>query len=252
MQGGRVGGDTINIAARLEQIAEPGGICISQAVFDQVDHTVKATFTNIGAQRLKNIRHPVVTYRVSVERGISDPAPPAQRFVEVPRETHDYRPSIAILPLENLGEDASADYFSDGVVEDVIVSLAGLRELLVISRTSTLGYRSGKTDVREVGRTLGVTYVLSGSIRRLATAIRATVELSDAQAGVESLWAEAAEFPPSDLFDVQDRLVRRIVTRIAPHIRDEELRRAMRRRPEDMTAYAPSNAAGTAPNGLYG
>ena len=236
VQSGRVGGDTINIAARLEQIAEPGGICISQAVFEQVDRTVKATFTNIGAQRLKNIRHPVGTYRVSLEEGTGARVPPAQRVIAAPRETQDYRPSIAILPLENLGGDASSDYFSDGVVEDLIVSLAGLRELLVISRTSTLGYRSSKTDVREVGRALGVRYVLSGSIRRSAAAIRTSVELSDAETGV-SLWAEAAEFAPGDLFEVQDQVVRHIVTRIAPHIREEELRRAMRRRPESMTAY---------------
>ena len=102
-------------------------------------------------------------------------------MIAAPRETQDYRPSIAILPLENLGSDASSDYFSDGVVEDLIVSLAGLRELLVISRTSTLGYRSSTTDVREVGRALGVRYVLSGSIRRSAATIRTSVELSDAE-----------------------------------------------------------------------
>jgi adenylate cyclase len=153
-----------------------------------------------------------------------------------PADTQDYRPSIAILPLDNLSGAAATDYFSNGVVEDVIVSLAGLRELRVISRTSTLSYRSSETDVREVGRALGVGYVLSGSIRRTEKTIRASVELSDTQTGF-SLWAEVNQFPPGDLFEIQDRLVRRIVTRIAPHIREEELRRAMRVRPESMTAY---------------
>jgi len=154
----------------------------------------------------------------------------------VQQETRDYLPSIAILPLENLSEDGVSDYFSEGVVEDVIVSLAGLRELRVISRGSTLGYPSGRTDVREVGRMLDVRYVLSGSIRRSTSTIRASVQLSDAQSGI-SLWAEASEFRPGDLFETQDQLVRRIVTRIAPNIREEELRRAMRKRPENMTAY---------------
>jgi adenylate cyclase len=183
--------------------------------------------------RLKNIPYPVGTYRVSLD---DKTRPRDGRGGVDPREIRDYRPSIAILPLKNLSDDASSDYFSDGIVEDVIVSLAGLRELRVISRTSTLGYRSGETDIREVGKAFGVGYVLSGSIRRSAKMIRASVELSDAQSGV-SVWADVAAFPPGDLFEIQDQLVRHIVTRIAPHIREEELRRAMRRRPESMTAY---------------
>jgi adenylate cyclase len=236
VQRDRVGGDTVNIAARLEQISEAGGICITAAVFEQVHRSVKAIYTNLGALRLKNIRYPVGTYRVSVDhgRGAADTA--ASRAPAAATDSHDYRPSIAILPLDNLSGAAASDYFSDGVVEDLIVSLAGLRELRVISRTSTLSYRSGKTDVREVGRTLEVGYVLSGSIRRSATMVRVSVELTDSQTGF-SLWAEVNDFPPGDLFEIQDRLVQRIVTRIAPHIREEELRRAMRLRPDSMTAY---------------
>ncbi|MFO1024944.1 MAG: adenylate/guanylate cyclase domain-containing protein [Acetobacteraceae bacterium] len=235
VQGNRIGGDTVNVAARLEQISEPGGICISEAVFAQVHRRVRATYTSIGVVRLKNISHPVGIYRVSGWRRESRQdwrsATPA-----VGQSPPDYRPSIAVLPLENPTAGGEPDYFAAGVVEDIIVSLSGLRELRVISRSSTLSYRSGQTDVREVGRALGVGYVLSGSIRRSADVIRGSVELSDAQTGF-SLWAETAEFPPDDLFKVQDRLVERVVTRIAPHIRDEELRRAMRQRPESMTAY---------------
>jgi adenylate cyclase len=234
VQSGRVGGDTVNIAARLEQIAEPGGICISEVVHSQVHRTVSAIYTNIGAPRLKNIRYAVHAYRVTpvAGKGRTSSSPSHAG----PAESQDYRPSIAILPLENLNAGSDSDYFSDGVVEDVIVSLGGLRELRVISRTSTLGYPSGKVDVRDVGKALGVRYVLSGSIRRSARTIRASVVLSDSEAGT-NLWAETAEFPSDDLFRVQDDLVRHIVTRIAPHIREEELRRAMRQRPESMTAY---------------
>jgi adenylate cyclase len=236
VQSGRVGGDTVNIAARLEQIAEAGQICISEAVYTQVDTSIKANYTNIGAVRLKNIRYPVGTYRVSLPRGKGDRENAPNRASAVPIDSQDYRPSIAILPFDNPSGNADSDYFSDGLVEDVIVSLAGLRELRVISRASTLSYRSGETDVREVARILGIRYVLAGSIRRSAQIIRASVELTDAQTGF-SIWGEIFEFPPGDLFEVQDQFVQRIVTRIAPHIREEELRRAMRQRPDSLTAY---------------
>jgi adenylate cyclase len=236
VQGGRVGGDTVNIAARLEQIAEAGGICVSKAVFTQVDNSVKAAFTSIGAIRLKNIRSPVVTYRVSARHGRADSDVVKHQLLSTETNATEYLPSIAILPFSNRDDANTPDYFSDGVVEDIIVSLAGLRELRVISRASTLSYLSGETDVREVGRMLGVRYVLAGRIQRSTKVIRVSVELSDAQSGF-SVWAESNEFPPGDLFETQDHLVRRIVSRIAPHIREEELRRAMRVRPESMTAY---------------
>lgn len=236
VQNGRVGGDVINIAARLEQIAEAGAICISETVFSQVSRTVRANYTNIGAIRLKNIRYPVPTYRVSPPAGRGRRTGQASGTLIERPEDHDYRPSIAILPFTNLSDDVASDYFSDGVVEDIIVSLAGLRELRVISRTSTLGYHDMKTDVREVGKTLGVRYVLSGSIRRSANRIRVAAELSDTRTGF-GIWSDRADFAPGELFEMQDRLVHHIVSRIAPQIREEELRQAMRQRPESMTAY---------------
>lgn len=235
VQSGRVGGDTVNIAARLEQIAEAGGICISEAVYGQVRSTIRANYTNIGAVRLKNIRYPVGTYRV-VPRGKGEREKESPRAATSPTDSQNYPPSIAILPLANLSDDVDLDYFTDGLVEDIIVSLAGLRELRVISRASTLSYRSGGTDVREIGDALGVRYVLSGSIRRSERIIRASFELIEAQTGF-SLWVDVNTFPPGGLFEIQDQLVQRIVTRIAPHIREEELRRAIRQRPESMTAY---------------
>jgi adenylate cyclase len=201
-----------------------------------VNRTISANYTNIGAIRLKNIRYPVPTYRVSLRTSKAYRAPQELHAQAARLTLQDYRPSIAILPFNNLSEDAASDYFSDGVVEDIIVSLAGLRELRVISRASTLGYHGNKTDLREIGRALSVRYVLSGSIRRSAERIRVAVELSDAETGF-GIWSDRAEFPPNELFEMQDRLVHRVVTRIAPHIREEELRRAMRQRPESMTAY---------------
>ncbi len=205
-------------------------------MFGQVHRTVKANYTNIGAVRLKNLRYPVGTYRVSLPHGRRGRESALHHTNVALADSHDYRPSIAILPFANLSGDASSDYFSAGLVEDIIVSLAALRELQVISRASTLSYSGGRTNIWEVARTLGVRYVLTGSIRHSPQVIRGSVELTDTQTGV-SLWAEAFEFPPADLFEIQERLVERIVTRIAPHIRGEELRRALRQRPESMTAY---------------
>jgi adenylate cyclase len=145
-------------------------------------------------------------------------------------------PSIAVLPLENVGGDPSDDYFSDGIVEDITLSLAGLHELVVISRGSTLAFRGRQPDPREVARVFGVRYVLMGSLRRSERLVRVSVELCDANTGA-SLWGEKADIPPGELFDVQDRIVGRIVAGIAPNVHAAELRAAMRKKPENFTAY---------------
>jgi adenylate cyclase len=145
-------------------------------------------------------------------------------------------PSIAVLPFQNLGGERDDDYFGDGIVEDMIVSLASLRELLVISRASTLRYRGEQPDLREVGEALGVRYVLMGSVRRSPRLVRVSTQLCDVQSGA-SLWGERTEVPPGELFDVQDDIVRRIVAGIAPHVREAELRAALRKRPDSFTAY---------------
>lgn len=148
----------------------------------------------------------------------------------------DTLPSIAVLPFHNLSGDAGDDYFADGVVEDIIVSLAGLRELLVISRTSTFAYRGRQVDPREVGRSLGVRYVLEGSVRKSGTSIRVSTQLCDTETGA-SLWGERQEVPLGDLFEVQDRIVRDVVAGIAPNVQTAELERALRVRPASFTAY---------------
>jgi adenylate cyclase len=149
---------------------------------------------------------------------------------------HENLPSIAVLPLHNFGRDPADDYFADGIVEDVILSLARLRELLVISRGSTSKYRGPGVDPREVGRDLGVRYVLGGSVRKAAQRLRVSTQLYDAETG-GSLWTKKMEFEPGDLFEAQDQVVRRVVPRIAPHVRAAELRGALRKRPESFTAY---------------
>jgi adenylate cyclase len=234
VQEGRAGGEAVNIAARLEQLAESGGICISGTVFEEAQHVRGASFTSLGQPTLKNIRQPVPVYRVMLP-GTRD-APPATVEVTQSAALKDPRPSVAVLPLRNVESNAKNEYFAEGVVEDIIVSLGALQEVVVISRSSAMAFAKGHFDPREVGRLLGVGYVVSGSLRRTARSLRVSVELADAETGV-MLWADTSETPPDDLFAVQDRIVQRILSGIAPHIREKELRRALRRRPENMTAY---------------
>lgn len=220
-------GDGVNVAARLQEHAPAGGIVLSEAVYDVVRGSFAAQARDLGFLELKNFEKPVRAYALD----------PELRDLKVPlRPQQGQLPSIAVLPLQNLGGDPADDYFSDGIVEDITLSLAGLRELMVISRGSTLAYHGRRPDPREVGRVLGVRYVLMGSVRRSERLVRVSAELCDANTGV-SLWGEKTEVAPGDLFDVQDRIVSRIVAGIAPNVRAAELRGAMRKKPENFSAY---------------
>ncbi len=220
-------GDGVNLAARLQEHAAPGGIVISEAVYDLVRGHLGDEVRDLGYLDLKNFPKPVRAYAVDSD---------LLRAPALARPRQGALPSIAVLPLQNLGGDPADDYFADGIVEDIIVSLAGLRELMVIARASTLMYRGRQPDPREVGRALGVRYVLMGTVRRSTRLVRVSTQLCDA-AGGATLWADQTEVPPGELFDVQDRIVRRIVAGIAPHVRAAELEGALRKRPESFTAY---------------
>ena len=220
-------GDGVNLAARLQEHAPPGGIILSETARELLRGTVGAAARDLGLLRLKNFEGPVRAYAL-------DPPRPA---LAVPVSTLETTlPSIAVLPFWNLGGDPKNEYFADGVVEDIIMSLAGLRELMVISRASTLFYSGRQPDPREVGRALGVRYVLTGSIRRLGGTVRVSSQLCEAATGA-ALWAEQMEVGTEELFEVQDRIVSKIVGGIAPNVRSAELQRAMRKRPEVFTAY---------------
>ena len=220
-------GDGVNLTARLQEHAPPGGIILSETARELLRGTVGAAARDLGLLRLKNFEGPVRAYAL-------DPPRPA---LAVPVSTLETTlPSIAVLPFWNLGGDPKNEYFADGVVEDIIMSLAGLRELMVISRASTLFYSGRQPDPREVGRGLGVRYVLTGSIRRLGGTVRVSSQLCEAATGA-ALWAEQMEVGTEELFEVQDRIVSKIVGGIAPNVRGAELQRAMRKRPEVFTAY---------------
>jgi adenylate cyclase len=220
-------GDAVNLAARLQEHAPAGGIVMSEAVHDLVRGSLGAQTRDLGPLDLKNFEVPVRAFAL-------DTAKPG---ITVPHVRHAARlPSIAVLPLANIGGDPRDDYFCDGVVEDITLSLAGLRELMVISRGSTLAYHGRYPDPREVGRMFGVRYVLSGSLRRSERSVRVSVELCDSTTGT-TLWGERSEVTPGELFDVQDRIVGEIVSGIAPNVRAAELRTAMRKKPENFSAY---------------
>ena len=220
-------GDGVNLAARLQEHALAGGIVVSEAVHNLVRGSVGTAMRDLGPLDLKNFEHPVRAFALDI----------ADHQIEVPHlQSAGRLPSIAVLPLENIGGNPADDYFCDGCVEDITLSLAGLHELMVISRGSTLAYRGRSSDPREVGRMFGVRYVLSGSLRRSERQVRISVELCDSQNGA-TLWGEKSEVEPSELFDVQDRIVRKIVGGIAPNVRAAELRNAMRKKPENFSAY---------------
>jgi adenylate cyclase len=219
-------GDCVNFAARILEHAEPGGVVMSQAIYDMVRLSAGARAKDIGLHKLKSYDDPVRLYQLEPE------APsPARR--KTPASS---APSIAILPLTDVGPNRPDDYFAEGVVEDVVVSLAGLGDMLVVSRGSTLSFRGVTTDPREVGRALGVQYVVSGTLQRRPNLIRVSWQLCTTDNGV-ALWTETAEAAPDDLFELQDRIVARIVAGIAPKVRASELRRIMRKRPESFNAY---------------
>ena len=220
-------GAGVNVAARLQVHAEPGGIVLSEAVHDLVRGALAGPARDLGLVRLKNFDRPVHAYALD---------PPRRRPAVIGVPTLGPLPSIAVLPFRNLDGDPDKDYFGDGLVEDIIVSLSGLRELLVIARSSTVTYRQRDPDVGEVGRALGVQYVVTGSVRRSSRLVRVSVHLFDSYSGV-SLWGDTTEAPLEDLFEVQDRIAQRIVAGIAPHVHAQELRRVMRQRPESFTAY---------------
>jgi adenylate cyclase len=231
-------GDAVNLAARLQEHAPVGGIVLSQAVHDLVRGSLGRETTDLGPLELKNFEKPVRAFAI-------DPSGQPAAAPNVRKKL----PSIAVLPLDNIGGNPDDDYFCDGCVEDITLSLAGLRELTVISRGSTLAYRGVRPDPREVGRMFGVRYVLSGSLRRSERSVRVSVELCDSSTGT-TLWGEKSEVAPGELFAVQDRIVGRIVGGIAPNVRAAELRTAMRKRPENFSAYDHTLRALHIMNGL--
>ena len=220
-------GDGVNIAARLEGIAEPGGICISESAYQQVRDKLDLTFTDAGSQTLKNIARPVRAYRLHPE------AVPAKPALALPLPD---KPSIAVLAFENMSGDPEQAYFTDGIVEDIITALSRFKQLFVIARNSSFTYKGRNVDVKQVGRELGVRYVLEGSVRKSGNRVRITGQLIDAMTGAH-LWADRFDGELADIFDLQDQVTASVVGAIMPQLEKAEIERSRRKPTESLEAY---------------
>ena len=230
---GTVYGDGVNIAARLEGLAEPGGLTISDSVHNAVRGKVTASFVDQGEQQVKNIPHAVRAFAVRVSGDAAAKTSPAAGEIDLSLPD---KPSIAVLPLANMSGDPEQEYFTDGITEDIITELSRFHALFVIARNSSFTYKGKAIDVRMVAKELGVRYVLEGSIRRSGNRIRVTAQLIDALTG-NHIWAEKYDRVLEDIFDVQEEVTRAIVAAIAPHIETSEMERSRRARPGSLSAY---------------
>jgi TolB-like protein/class 3 adenylate cyclase len=226
-------GDGVNIAARLESIAVPGGISISRAVHDQVCDRINVCFDDKGEIALKNIARPVQVFAISgAKESRTTVSPESKLALALPD-----KPSIAVLPFANLSSDPEQDYFADGMVEDIITALSHFKALFVTARNSSFTYKGRAVDVKQVGRELGVRYVLEGSVRKAANRVRITGQLVDTATGAH-LWAERFDGGLSDVFDLQDQVTESVVGAIAPAVEKAEIERAKRKPTESLDAYA--------------
>jgi adenylate cyclase len=229
---GDVYGDGVNIAARLEGIADPGGICISGSVYDQVEGKIDRRFESQGEQQVKNITRPV---RVYVRSGAHQPLTQTPPATDGSRAVSD-KPSLAVLPFTNLSSNPEHEFFADGLSEDIVTGLSRLNWLLVIASTSTVAYRGRSIDVRQVARDLGVRYILEGSVRASGERIRVTAQLIEARTG-RHLWAEKYDRRVSDIFVVQDEITESVVAAIEPRLYAEEGFQAKSQSPGTITAW---------------
>ena len=227
-------GDGVNIAVRLEGIAEPGGISISDDARRQIRGKVDITFEDLGSQSLKNIAEPIRVWRVPYGRAV--PAVSNRLPVDNALALPD-KPSIAVLPFTNLSSDPEQDYFADGIVEDIITALSPFKALFVIARNSSFTYKGRAVDVKQIGRELGVRYVLEGSVRKAANRVRITGQLVDTATGAH-LWADRFDGGLGDIFDLQDQVTESVVGAIAPAVEKAEIERARRKPTESLDAYA--------------
>ena len=237
VKGGDLFGDGVNIAARLQALASAGGTCISSVGYDQVRKILPLAFTDLGAQQVKNIEESVRAYAVTSKGAATAhtasfaAAPGSNSPLPLPD-----RPSIAVLPFQNMSGDPEQDYFADGIVEDIITALSRFKSLFVIARNSSFTFKGKAVDIKKVGQELGVRYVLEGSIRKAGGRVRITGQLIDAASGTH-LWADKFDGSLEDVFDLQDRITMSVVAAIAPKLDQAEIERSKRKPTEKLDAY---------------
>ncbi len=223
---GDILGDGVNIAARLESVAPVGGIVVSERVYDDVVNKTDFAFRDLGPQKLKNIARPIRAFSIQTEVVLNEPSV----------QSLPTKPSVAVLAFDNLSSDPEQDYFADGVTEDIITSLSRVPWIFVVARNSSFSYKGLAIDVRRIGRELGVRYVLEGSVRGAGNRLRVTGQLIDAETGAH-VWADRYDGTLDDVFDLQDQITESVVSSIAPGIRQAEINRSARKRPDSLDAY---------------
>jgi adenylate cyclase len=238
IEGDDILGDGVNVAARLEGIAEPGGICISSSAYEQVVGKVAVEFADLGEQRLKNINRPVRAYAAKLGNRFGSAAPAALNPVSGAKKSLSLpdKPSVAVLPFQNMSGDPEQEYFADGVAEDVLTTLSKTPELLVIARNSSFAFRGQTKDVREIGRILGVRYVLEGSVRKAGNRVRLVAQLIDCADGAH-VWADRFEGNLDDVFELQDRITQDIVVAVETQLKFGDQAAAWRKRAGSPLAY---------------
>ncbi|MBV8476708.1 MAG: adenylate/guanylate cyclase domain-containing protein, partial [Acidobacteria bacterium] len=233
VEGDDIFGDGVNVAARLEGLAEPGGVCVSGTVRDHIGDRLPYAFEDRGEQRVKNIARPIRVYRVRegdiAARNSIAPTSPSLALPD--------KPSIAVLPFQNMSNDAEQEYFADGIAEDIITALSRYPSLFVIARNSCFIYKGRAVDVKQIGRELGVRYVLEGSLRKAGNRLRVSAQLIEA-ANAMHLWANRYDRDLGDIFAVQDEITEAVTIAIAPALANAELQRAMRKPTGSLDAWS--------------
>jgi adenylate cyclase len=229
VEGSDIYGDGVNVAARLEGLAQPGGLCVSSIVHESLGNRIDAKFADAGAVEVKNIDRPIHVYRWPAEQ------PGAAKTRDLVRALPD-KPSIVVLPFDNLTDDPGQDYFADGMVEAITAALANIRSFFVIARNTAFTYKGKPIDVREVGRELGVGYTLEGSVQRAADRIRITAQLIETANGAH-VWAKRFDGTLENVFELQDDITEQVAGALQPSIQLAEIERTRRKRPQDFGAY---------------
>ena len=232
IEGDDIYGDGVNVAARIQEIAASGGVCISGDAYRQVKGKINAAFDDLGEQQVKNIPEPVRVYRWT--DAVADPMPGSVTTAgALPLPD---KPSIAVLPFTNMSGDPEQEYFSDGITEDIITELSRFRSLFVIARNSSFAFKGEPVDVKRIARELGVRYILEGSVRRAGNRVRITAQLLDTETG-SHIWAEKFDRDLEDIFELQEEITRNVVGSIAPQIEMAELERSRKLSGANLSAY---------------
>lgn len=231
IEGRDIFGEGVNIAARLQEIAAPGGITLSASTHEHLGNRIEASFADGGDHQLKNIPKPVRVIQWSPEIGRGEQKSAAPMRLQRPE-----KPSIAVLPFDNMSGDADQDYFADGVVEAITATLSRIRSFFVIARNSSFAYKGRHMNVRDIGRELGVKYVLEGSVQRSGNRVRITVQLIETDGGAH-LWADKYDGSLDDIFDLQDKITEKVAGALQPSIQLAEIERTRRKPPQDLGAY---------------